>query len=175
MIGAICPPRTPALAYPPYWVPAIQDVGTMMNEHELVMSDVPWAVAWYGRRQCVWLSVNSQDDFFAINDYIKPVRALYLTPLTMDSRFVTGWVRSGAASWGIFALHCMERKENAASFPPPNFPLHSVMPKIGAGTVVYHRLGTLDGRSGHEQPCPSLRAILIALATGQRTRRPPRP
>ena len=58
-----------------------------------MMSDVPWAVAWYGQRQCVWLTLNAQDDFFAINDYLKPVQALYLTPETMDAKLASDWVR----------------------------------------------------------------------------------
>jgi hypothetical protein len=74
-----------------------------MKENELMMSDVPWAVAWYGRRQCVWLTLNAQDEFFAINDYIKPVQALYLTPETMDGKFVSDWMRGGENSWGNFA------------------------------------------------------------------------
>jgi hypothetical protein len=52
-----------------------------------MMSDVPWAVAWYGHRQCVWLSLDAQTEFLAINDNLKPVNALYLTPLTMDGKF----------------------------------------------------------------------------------------
>jgi len=113
----------------PYWLPTLQDIGGMMNERELVMSDVPWAVAWYGDRQCVWLSLNSMDDFFAINDYIKPVQGVYLSSLTMDGRFFTQWVRT-PASWGLFALQCIERKENMPAFPPPTYPLHAVWKNV---------------------------------------------
>jgi hypothetical protein len=89
-----------------------------MKESELMMSDIPWAVAWYGNRQCVWLTLDAQEQFFAINDNLKPVRGLYLTPLTMDSRFLTEWVRAGEHSWGSFVLEGMLRREI-----PPTFPL----------------------------------------------------
>ena len=62
-----------------------------MKENELMMSDVPWAVAWYGNHQCVWLTLNAKEDFFAVNDNLKPVQALYLTPETMDGKFVSDW------------------------------------------------------------------------------------
>ena len=71
-----------------------------MKPNELMMSDVPWAVAWYGDRQCVWLTRDAQAEFFAINDYLKPVQALYLTPETMDGRFVSDWVQRTTTSVG---------------------------------------------------------------------------
>ena len=79
-----------------------------------MMSDVPWAVAWYGRHQCVWLTLNAQDDFFAINDYIKPVQALYFTPETMDGKFVSDLMRAGEHSWGNFIISGSAAKSNSA-------------------------------------------------------------
>ena len=35
--------------------------------NELMTSDVPSAVAWYGRRTCVWLPMDIQNEFRAIN------------------------------------------------------------------------------------------------------------
>lgn len=111
------PPKTSPVAYPPYFPPRIEQVGSWMREQELMMSDIPWAVAWYGRRQCIWLTHNAQSDFFAVNDYLKPIRALYLTPQTMDNRFLSQWVRPGEHSWGSFILSSMVRREIPAGFP----------------------------------------------------------
>ena len=80
MIFTLLSPKVSPVVYPPYYPPDIQQTAGWMKENELMMSDVPWAVAWYGQRQCVWLTLNAQDDFFAINDNLKPVQALYLTP-----------------------------------------------------------------------------------------------
>jgi hypothetical protein len=33
------------------------------------------------------LSRDTQDDFFAINDYFQPVKGVYLTSLTLDDKF----------------------------------------------------------------------------------------
>jgi len=117
MILIFLPPRSFPIAYPPYYPPMIQQVSNWMKEKELMMSDIPWAVAWYGRRQCLWLTLNAQQDFFAVNDYLKPVRALYLTPQTMDSRFLSNWVRPREYSWGSFVLESVMRKEIPPSFP----------------------------------------------------------
>jgi hypothetical protein len=90
-----------------------------MKPDELMMSDVPWAVAWYGDRQCVWNTLDAQADFFAINDYLKPVQALYLTPLTMDGKFVSDWVQTRDISWGNFIVDTVIKNQF-----PPGFPLH---------------------------------------------------
>ena len=118
MILVMLPPKTSPVTYPPYYPPEIQQVAGWMNENELMMSDVPWSVAWYGRRQCVWLTLNAQDDFDAINYWIKPVQALYLTPETMDSRFVSDWEKTHDYSWGGFVLQVVTQNQI-----PPRFPL----------------------------------------------------
>jgi len=88
-----------------------------MGESELMMSDIPWAVAWYGKRQCIWLTLNTQSEFFKVNDYLKPVRALYLTPQTMDNRFLSQWVRAGEHSWGSFIIASTLSREIPRDFP----------------------------------------------------------
>ena len=117
MILVFLPPRSYPTAYPPYHPPLIQQVSNWMNDKELMMSDIPWAVAWYGRRQCLWLTLNAQSDFYSINDYLKPIKALYLTPQTMDSRFLSNWIRPREYSWGSFVLESVLRKEIPQGFP----------------------------------------------------------
>ena len=117
MIAVLLPPKTNPIVYPPYHPPDIQRTAGWMGENELMMSDVPWAVAWYGQRQCVWLTANAEDDFNTINYWMKPIQALYLTPETMDSRFVSDW--SGRErSWGGFILSVVTQHQI-----PPGFPL----------------------------------------------------
>jgi hypothetical protein len=122
MIAALLPPKANPVVYPPYHPQDIQRTAGWMNENELMMSDVPWAVAWYGRRQCVWLTVNAEDDFNTINYWMKPIQALYLTPETMDSRFVSDWA-GRERSWGSFVLSVVTQHQI-----PPGFPLR-IAPK----------------------------------------------
>jgi hypothetical protein len=122
MIFMLLSPKASPVVYPPYYPPDIQNTAGWMKENELMMSDVPWAVAWYGRHQCVWLTLNAQDDFFAINDYVKPVQALYLTPETMDGKFVSDLVRSGEHSWGSFIVSGVLQNQIPQGFPLRNAP-----------------------------------------------------
>lgn len=130
MIFALLPPRAVPVVYPPYHPLVIQQTAAWMKDDELMMSDIPWAVAWYGRRQCVWLTLNatadlnnpnSPENFFTINDYQKPINALYLTPKTLDNCFVSGWIRAGNYSWGEFIVNTILKNE-----VPPNFPLRQM-------------------------------------------------
>jgi len=117
MLFAFLPPKTSSVSYPPYYPPAIQQTCNWMKPTELMMSDIPWAMAWYGDRQCIWLTQNAESEFFAVNDYLKPVKALYLTPETMDNRFLSQWVRAGEHSWASFILESMLRSQIPAKFP----------------------------------------------------------
>lgn len=117
MLFVMLPPKVKPLNYPPYYPPAIQEVGKYMKPSELIMSDIPWAVAWYGDRQCVWLTLNPDEDYFAINDFLKPIRALYLTPLTTDSRILSDWVRPGLRGWPVFILEFIFNKRAPEKFP----------------------------------------------------------
>lgn len=109
--------KTSPVAYPPYYPPDIEKTVGWMKPNELIMSDVPWAVAWYGQHQSAWLTTDSQDEFFAFNDYIKPVNALYLTMQTMDGKLVTDDFHSGKASWGHFAMNVVTQNQIPKDFP----------------------------------------------------------
>jgi len=125
LIFALLPPRARPVVYPPYYPPDIQTIAGWMRPNELIMSDVPWAVAWYGQRQSVWLTMNYQDDFFAINDYLKSVQALYLTPETMAAPFGSDWVRPDQHTWGSFIFQTAAQNRIPVNFPlahaPPGF------------------------------------------------------
>jgi len=79
-------------------------------------------VAWYGQRQCTSLTMNYQDDFFAINDYLKPVQALYLTPETTDAKFASDWVRADEHTWGNFFLQAAAQGKIPVTFPLTHAP-----------------------------------------------------
>lgn len=116
--------RTTISAYPPYYLPIIQKTSGWMKENELMMSDIPWAVAWYGQRQCLWATLGLQTDFFSISDYQKPISAIYLSPVTMDSPFLSKWVHNSDFSWGSFVLEYGILKKPL----PGSFPLRKALP-----------------------------------------------
>jgi hypothetical protein len=101
---SLLPPRTQPVTFPPYYPPEIQRFDAWIEPNELIMSDIPWAVAWYGDRQCSWTTLNSGYEFFQFNDYFKPVNALYLTHDTLDGRLVSDCLHGGTQSWSHFVF-----------------------------------------------------------------------
>ena len=128
MIFMFLLPKASPVAYPPYYPPDIQNTAGWMKENELMMSDVPWAVAWYGRHQCVWLTLNAQDDFFALNDNIKTVQALYLTTETMDGKFISDILHNSGPGWGGFVLQAVAQNQI-----PKDFTLRYFAPGLTSG------------------------------------------
>jgi hypothetical protein len=127
--------KTSPLAYPPYYPPEIQKVANWMQPDELMMSDVPWAVAWYGQRKCAWTTLNCGSEFFALNDYGKSVRGLYLTENTLDAKFMTECLRGAADSWPRFIFRLVTPGLSDDDKFPPNFPLRMLSPTGFLGGV----------------------------------------
>lgn len=92
------------LAFPPYYPPEIQTIAHWMKPNELIMSDVPWAVAWYGHRQCVWTTLNTAEEYYGLSDFVKPVQGLYLTAQALDLKLLSDCLRTPPDSWGTFVL-----------------------------------------------------------------------
>jgi hypothetical protein len=118
LIITLLPPKMSPTAYPPYYPPEIQQISGWMQPDELMMSDLPWGVAWYGDRQCALITINANYEFFQFNDYIKTVRGLYLTFNITDSRLISEGMQGGMDSWPNFAL-----KTIMSNQIPPKFPL----------------------------------------------------
>ncbi|HOW66671.1 MAG TPA: hypothetical protein P5186_03430 [Candidatus Paceibacterota bacterium] len=125
LILVFLPPKSFPVVYPPYFPPLIQQIGGWYNEDELTMSDMPWAVAWYGGRDCLWYTQNPQEAFFKINDFQKPVKALYLTQLSLDGKFQSQLVKGDDRPWGRFALEVL-----LTSKVPSGFPLRTALSVI---------------------------------------------
>ena len=123
LVAILLPPRTFPVVYPPYNPPIINRISGWMEKKELIMSDMPWAVAWYGNRSCLWLTLNSKKDFFAVNDYREPIRALYLTPITLGLSLRPMLMeeneekRGEEGRWGWFVLHGAVLNELPRGFP----------------------------------------------------------
>lgn len=114
---ALMPPRSSPVAYPPYHPPVIQQTANWLESEDLFMSDVPWAVAWYGRRSCVWTTLNIAPDFYTINDLSKPIKGLYLTQVTTDSRLSAEVLLGADFAWQRFALDAILRTNLPTGFP----------------------------------------------------------
>jgi hypothetical protein len=121
MMFRLLPPRAVPYDYPPYYPPYIQMVSAWLEPQELMMSDMPWAVAWYGDQQCVWTTLDvgtdKADDFYKINDERKAIRGLYLTPVTTNRRFLTEMRQGREGAWANFYLDVVVMKNLPTGFP----------------------------------------------------------
>jgi hypothetical protein len=132
---SLLPPENSPSAYPPYYPPDIQKISTWIKPNELVMSDIPWAVAWYGDRQCSWTTINCNYEFVALNDFIKPVNGLYLTLNTLNAKLLTECVQGGVDNWSNFSYKTLAFNQLPSKFPLQNFPLES----LGSGLFLADR------------------------------------
>jgi hypothetical protein len=129
-------PHPYPVADPPYRPPIVQYVSSMLRESgedtigagDLLMSDIPWAVAWYGNQDSVWLTRNVEPDFYTLNDQFRPVSALYFTEATTDQRYLSRVFSPIESNWERFVLF-MQREGDL----PDEFPLQGVLNDFSPG------------------------------------------
>ncbi|MCX6886817.1 MAG: glycosyltransferase family 39 protein [Verrucomicrobia bacterium] len=108
MLLTLLPPRaTYPLVYPPYYPPQFQAASTYTKTNELTMCDLPWAMAWYGHRQCVWAPAYGHSDFFTIHDTLKPVDSLLLTKQLVDGRIWSQMLEGPERSFGTMMFNLL--------------------------------------------------------------------
>ena len=111
-------PPHPITNAPPYpYLPRLQQCARYLDRQELWMSDIPWAVAWYGDRSCVWMPLNWRGEFFEVNDWHKTVNGLYVSSRTTDARFISNWFAGENQAWGALLLQIFTRREIPKTFP----------------------------------------------------------
>ena len=81
-------PMSDRYAYPPYYPPKIAEAAGYLDSKEFMVSDQPWAVAWYGDRRCIWIPINPKQ-FYDLNDLHQHISGLLLTPITLNRRMLS--------------------------------------------------------------------------------------
>ena len=119
LLTSILPPRSFPMVLPAYRPDIIQEVCSYVRKDELMASDIPWAVSWYGDRECIWLphAVRSQngEDFLSVTDFERPIAALYLSPFTSEEPLRR--VGTGEFVWGRFYLDAVVNRNLPRGFP----------------------------------------------------------
>lgn len=99
-------PLIPDMQWPPYAPPGIAMVRTWTTSNEVVASDMPWAVAWYGDRRSL-LIPSKMDDFMNFCDWTEfsdSLVGLYLTPITADKKFVSEVIKGEDKDWAPLVM-----------------------------------------------------------------------
>ncbi len=106
LILNLLPNNRPRLHWPPYVPPFINILGQWYQQGEILVSDMPWAVAWYANRKCLLLP-STPEVMLTINDYNQlggPVSGLYLTPITSRRGFFNEIANGEYREWAPFIL-----------------------------------------------------------------------
>jgi hypothetical protein len=119
VLVALAPPEIPANT--PYAARRLQLTARLITEKEWMMSDVPWAIAWYGQRPCLWLTLDDSDEFRRASA-LKPVNALFLSQRTTDSPLLPQ-LTGATNSWGRFFWDCWAHGEVPSGFPLQKAPV----------------------------------------------------
>ncbi len=143
LILTLLPPRRIIHAFPPYHPLYLQIMSDWLDKDEMMMGDLPWANAWYGDRQCVWLPLNlsdpqHQNDFYAINDRRKPVRAIHFTHRTLDEPMLTRFYSDPAeGSWEHFVFGLIQAHSRIRQSLRQNAPEGPVPEKLQANIMAF--------------------------------------
>ena len=73
-------PPPPVPAYPPYDGGVVAAIGETFRENDLVATDIPWAVAWYGDRSAMLIPAEEKT-YLYFNDNLRVFAGIYLTTL----------------------------------------------------------------------------------------------
>ncbi|MCX7914727.1 MAG: hypothetical protein N3A53_00280, partial [Verrucomicrobiae bacterium] len=127
LIYTLLPPRKGNYEYPPYMPPVTRAVAEWFDRHEIGCSDLPWAMAWYGDRRCVWLPATIEE-FYEIHDFIIPRERkgfafLMLTPYMLDRPLTTQLFKGEYRGWSTVVRGRMPERfplRAATTLPPGN-------------------------------------------------------
>lgn len=101
--------------WPPYVPPYVAILSNWTDEREIIMSDMPWAVAWYADRRSLWLP-SSVGSYLELNDWDVlqgQIVGLHLTPVSGNGAFLGDIVKGDYKEWAPFIM----RTANLRSFP----------------------------------------------------------
>ncbi|MEM1060366.1 MAG: hypothetical protein AAGK14_14075 [Verrucomicrobiota bacterium] len=80
----LLPPNNTQMRYPPYHPPMLRYIQRAVEPNELLMTDMPWATAWYTNRVSL-LKPKTLQQFYDIHEGHYPVKAMLLTPITWEA------------------------------------------------------------------------------------------
>ncbi len=129
LITSLLPSTQSPIRFPPYYPPVENQVGKWSDEQEILVSDQPWAVAWYGNRKTLWLPFKLTD-FVQMVDYRTlgaPISGLLISPTTGHLRTFPDIIRGEYKDWFPVIFRS----------PPPTFPMREFVPLPPDGEFVF--------------------------------------
>lgn len=131
LINELITKENARVQWPPYVPPYIAILSEWTAPNEIIMSDMPWAVAWYADRKSLWLP-RSVNDYVTLNDYNQlngAIVGLYLTPVTGNSAFIADIAKGEWKDWAPFITRNVVSKD---------FPLKVSTPLPIGGECIFY-------------------------------------
>jgi hypothetical protein len=131
IISDLTGPSKPGIQWPPYVPPYIGILREWTEEDEIIMTDMPWAVAWYADRKSLWLP-NTINDYITLNDWNQlggKIVGMYLTPISGSAPFMREVVKGEYKDWSPFIMRTANLKD---------FPLSAVTPLPVDGECIFY-------------------------------------
>ncbi len=99
-------PGNAPIHFPPYLPGVLRAFEGWTKPDEVIVSDMPWAVSWYGNRKALWLpdkpaTLNEYSDYGTLGG---PVVMLYFSPLTRDLKFASELATGEYSDWTLLIL-----------------------------------------------------------------------
>ena len=129
LLLSLLPSSVAPLRFPPYFPPLSNQFRTWVAEGEVLVSDQPWAIAWYADRKSLWMPVKISD-LVAMNDYTSlgaPVAGVFLSPVTGHSRLFADVIKGEYKDWVQAILRS----------PGPTFPFKEAVPLPPDGEFIF--------------------------------------
>ena len=136
--------------YPPYYPPKLNgDLYDMTNSEDLIVTDQPWAVAWYADRKALWIP-RSIDEFTTVLEPIfgrgnQKIQGFLITPTShaMPAGGISGIINDS----GDFAPLAMEGKMLQLA-PKHNMAFADLFTEHSNNQTTTRTLGSLVSSSG---------------------------
>lgn len=110
--------------WPPYVPPYLALTASWTEPNEILVSDMPWATAWYGDRESLWLPQDPKSlGLVSLMNWTQSsVGGLLLTPITRDLPLMSGVVEGDYKLWLPYILQANQQSSlfpAMTQMPPP--------------------------------------------------------
>ena len=120
--------------WPPYLPGRIAKVRDFTEEKELLLSDAPWAVAWYADRYTVWFP-QERSQFRQIQEIAKslgnPIVGAIITPYSVKVNYVGEVFQNEYSDWARVVLAGPNRGLGVDLLVQSDFPFQAALPLAG--------------------------------------------
>lgn len=96
--------------WPPYLPDRLARLKEMVNKNEVLISDMPWAVAWYADRSCIWLPLTQEEvkEMTKLSaTHQRPIAGMIFTPWSARGERFSDAFSNEYSAWSAHVMRGM--------------------------------------------------------------------